>query len=71
MGEAGPLVVDLGHLELELGGREPGIRSLGPELAQLNFPVSDLLLLLLGTTTAATATSARLLEVFILVSDSS
>ena len=37
VGEVLLLTGDVGHLELELGSGEPGVRSLGPEIAKLNF----------------------------------
>ena len=45
-----PLAVDVGHLELELRGDEPGVRCLRPKLAELHLAQPLLVLLKAGST---------------------
>ena len=63
VGKTLPLSGDVGHLELQFSRCKPGIRSLGPEVTELDLALPGLLLLL-GATAAATA-STRLLEILV------
>ena len=65
MGEPVPLAGDVGHLELQVGGGEPGVRSLGPKLTQLDSAYPRLVLILLLLLSTATA-PIRLLEVLVI-----
>ena len=65
VGEAVPIAGDVGHLELEFRGGNPGIGSLRPEITQLDLALPGLLLQGLYSTTATT-TPARLLELVII-----
>ena len=67
VGKALPLGSDVGHLELQLSRCKPGIRSLGPEVAELDLALPRLLLLLGATATAPT----RLLKEILVVSNGS
>ena len=66
MGEPVPLAGDVGHLELQVGGGKPGVRSLGPKLTQLDPAYPRLLLLLLLLSTTTTTAPTRLLEVLVI-----
>ena len=55
VGQPVPLTGDVGHLKLQVGGGEPGVRSLGSKLTQLDSAYPRLVLILLLLLSNATA----------------